>query len=305
MDSSTPQNTNLVSAAEFLRSNFKKNLDAINKHINASVFIKQKNDFQLGEINKGFAFSTDRLLLKDSSLSNLLVRAFNKKTSLNPITLPTLEQNIFKDIDKGCFTSDTLGYFTRQQQVYQNTWLIDSLESSIFKKNNLPDSIFYKYSDYNNLSRWLKKPHGLNSAARIIKLNLDDTENVFDIRFGNSDVTAHQKVTPHSTFLTMKQKRYARKKAILPRTVFYKDENGKKLKKAKFSGKLALQNNAVFDQVYADANKQYRFFRKNKKRFENTSILLSKRMLRTRRTLVLPAHVNLTAITNSYDVIHS
>jgi heme/copper-type cytochrome/quinol oxidase subunit 2 len=28
-------------------------------------------------------------------------------------------------------------------------------------------------------------------------------------------------------------------------------------------------------------------------------------MLRTRRTLVLPAHVNITAITNSYDVIHS
>jgi heme/copper-type cytochrome/quinol oxidase subunit 2 len=28
-------------------------------------------------------------------------------------------------------------------------------------------------------------------------------------------------------------------------------------------------------------------------------------MLRTKRTLVIPAHVNITAITNSYDVIHS
>ncbi len=28
-------------------------------------------------------------------------------------------------------------------------------------------------------------------------------------------------------------------------------------------------------------------------------------MLRTRRTLVLPAHVNITAVTNSYDVVHS
>jgi heme/copper-type cytochrome/quinol oxidase subunit 2 len=28
-------------------------------------------------------------------------------------------------------------------------------------------------------------------------------------------------------------------------------------------------------------------------------------MLRTQRTLVLPAHVNITAITNSYDVVHS
>jgi heme/copper-type cytochrome/quinol oxidase subunit 2 len=28
-------------------------------------------------------------------------------------------------------------------------------------------------------------------------------------------------------------------------------------------------------------------------------------LLRTKRTLVLPAHVNLTLITNSYDVVHS
>jgi hypothetical protein len=103
----------------------------------------------------------------------------------------------------------------------------------------------------------------------------------------------------------MKQKRYARKKVIFPRTVFYKDEMGKKTSKVKFSGKLMLYNNEIFQENYGDATKQYRMFRKNKKRYENTSVLLSRRMLRTRRTLVLPAHVNLTAITNSYDVIHS
>jgi len=103
----------------------------------------------------------------------------------------------------------------------------------------------------------------------------------------------------------MKQKRYARKKTIAPRTIFKKDETGKKTTKVKFSGRMSLFNNEVFQENYADATKQYRMFRKNKKRYENTSVLLSRRMLRTRRTLVLPAHVNLTAITNSYDVIHS
>jgi hypothetical protein len=32
---------------------------------------------------------------------------------------------------------------------------------------------------------------------------------------------------------------------------------------------------------------------------------LAKRLLRTKRTLVLPAHINITLITGSYDVVHS
>jgi len=46
-------------------------------------------------------------------------------------------------------------------------------------------------------------------------------------------------------------------------------------------------------------------FKKNKKRFDLIPIVYSKRMLRTERTLVLPAHINITLITNSYDVVHS
>jgi heme/copper-type cytochrome/quinol oxidase subunit 2 len=143
--------------------------------------------------------------------------------------------------------------------------------------------------------------------VRILRLPVNDSGNgdLFDVRFYKTESTIHQKPTPHTTFLTMKQKRYARKKVILPRTIFYKDESGKKTNKVKFSGRLLLANNEIFKENYADATKQYRMFRKNKKRYENTSVLLSRRMLRTRRTLVLPAHVNLTAITNSYDVIHS
>jgi ribonuclease BN (tRNA processing enzyme) len=34
-------------------------------------------------------------------------------------------------------------------------------------------------------------------------------------------------------------------------------------------------------------------------------VQLSRRLLRTTKTLVLPAQVNMTLITNSYDVVHS
>ena len=43
----------------------------------------------------------------------------------------------------------------------------------------------------------------------------------------------------------------------------------------------------------------------NRHRGELVPINLARRLLRTKRTLVLPAHINITVITNSYDVVHS
>lgn len=43
----------------------------------------------------------------------------------------------------------------------------------------------------------------------------------------------------------------------------------------------------------------------NRHRSEIVPVTLARRLLRTKRTLVLPAHVNLTLVTNSYDVVHS
>jgi len=42
-----------------------------------------------------------------------------------------------------------------------------------------------------------------------------------------------------------------------------------------------------------------------KKKDDYLPLVLSKRLLRVKRTLVLPAHINLTVITSSYDIIHS
>lgn len=63
--------------------------------------------------------------------------------------------------------------------------------------------------------------------------------------------------------------------------------------------------NYVGGDVYDNLTKVYKFFKKTKKRNELFSVVTSRRLLRTKHTLVLPAHVNITAITNSYDVVHS
>jgi hypothetical protein len=49
----------------------------------------------------------------------------------------------------------------------------------------------------------------------------------------------------------------------------------------------------------------YTGVKNNKYKNEMIPVTLARRLLRTKRTLILPAHVNITLITNSYDVVHS
>jgi len=49
----------------------------------------------------------------------------------------------------------------------------------------------------------------------------------------------------------------------------------------------------------------YKAVRFGKLRNDLLSVTLARRLLRVKRTLVLPAHTNITIITNSYDVVHS
>ncbi|RMG75874.1 MAG: hypothetical protein D6707_12930 [Bacteroidetes bacterium] len=152
---------------------------------------------------------------------------------------------------------------------------------------------------------------------RIIKLPLsneinldsfynDEIINLFRFRFNKTNANVEHKLTPQSIFLTLKQKRYKRRTKIADYTAIFKElmDNGTH-KKISYSGKLFLRNNSIFDIDKIEPTQYYRMMKKNKNRCENIPIVYSKRLLRTQRTLVLPAHVNITAITNSYDVIHS
>lgn len=186
-------------------------------------------------------------------------------------------------------------------------------------KNNQTSKVnFFSHSDLNDNSRWLRRSLGNNSPVRIIKLPINlvndvyntaaaetDSVDLFRIRFNNNDTTIKHKSIPYSTFLTIKQKRYKRKKAIPLTIKYYKDEFGNKTKKVKTASKPFLLNNSIFIEDFGDPTKQYRLLKKNKVRTEVVPVTLAKRLLRVKRTLILPAHMNITFITNSYDVIHS
>jgi len=86
---------------------------------------------------------------------------------------------------------------------------------------------------------------------------------------------------------------------------FLKNADDFKAGGLKFSDRPAFVSTNFLDSIQFDPSKLYRSLKKNKVRHEDMPVQLSRRLLRTKKTLVLPAHVNLTVITNSYDVVHS
>ncbi len=175
------------------------------------------------------------------------------------------------------------------------------------------------YSDFAESSRLVKRTQGVGLPVRLIKypFGLDFTDNyhassgedlnsdLFRFRFNDGENKVVHKVVPHTTYLTLKQKRYKRKKVIPAQVKYYQDAQGNKTKKVRYSGKPILFNNAIFEDNTLDPTILYRMIKKNKKRSDLIPVNLAKRILRVKKTLILPAHVNITLITNSYDIVHS
>ena len=125
------------------------------------------------------------------------------------------------------------------------------------KKNNLFFFNLFKgmlYNDKLNLilhpnldenSRWVKKSFGKNTGLRLIKYPVTsgtDSTILFKLRFNDLDSKLNYKVVPNTTYLTLKQKRYKRRKKISLFTKFYK--NNENIKN-KFFGKLFLRDNST------------------------------------------------------------
>jgi len=195
---------------------------------------------------------------------------------------------------------------------------IISVKYSFFNKikNGQKNSSLYNHENFNEVSRWSKRAHGTVNPCRIIKYPLVSNEftlenvsgNVELLRFRFNDDQSKLTTKPfsHNTHLVMKQKRYKPLKLVPARVRAYRELlTGKKGSVVRYSGKMLLANNSYFTETEDDRTLQYKFIKKFKKQSENVPLALWKRLLRTKRTLVLPAHINITVVTNSYDVVHS
>lgn len=121
----------------------------------------------------------------------------------------------------------------------------------------------------------------------------------------NKPVLVEKKTVTPASFFVVKQKRYKLKQTVPVRVHLLKVQIGRSLETIEFPDSPLLSNFIFFENSETIPTSAYKLFQKNKVTSETIDAQLARRLLRTRKTLVLPAQVNLTLITNSYDVVHS
>jgi len=241
---------------------------------------------------KNFSASSLELSIDPSVYENSV------ETSLNNFFNDMLDKKLFFSNKKFKNQTTKLGsFFLNKFSSAKKTFVnfskkkFDMLDTNRFhKKINVskqPIVISKAFLDLEKSSAWTKKNYDV--------INL----------FFNKEKSFIKKVPNEQTFLVLKQKRYKRKKLIPQRIRFFKNAENLKAEKIKFSDRPCFISNSFLKSLDFEPTKLYRLLKKNKIRHEDMPVQLSRRLLRTKKTLVLPAHVNLTLVTNSYDVVHS
>lgn len=231
--------------------------------------------------------------------------------------ITNINQNFLKKIS--IENEQLLKIFSSSQFIYNDVIkqdfnnLISSKFNSFMNLSNKENNKFlFNHDNFSEITRWTKKTQGSINPLRLIKINLNNLDyqntemSLFKFRFNEHHNDFKSKPVTHNNYLVLKQKRYKPLKNVPLRTKMSRDKlSYKNSSNVKYSGKLTLLNNSIFLEDDMNSTIRYKQFKKFKKQTETITGPLWKRMLRTKRTLVLPANTNITVVTNSYDVIHS
>lgn len=167
----------------------------------------------------------------------------------------------------------------------------ESLESSRFSKRRVSD--FTPLLASKSFLLLDRRPGSDLAKANVVGI------------FANRERLLTHRPQSDQAFLVLKQKRYKRKKVIPERSLYFKSEASLKLSELKFADRPHFTAASFIDSGDLSPTRSYRLLKKGRLRDEDSPVSLSRRLLRTKKTLVIPAHVNLTIVTNSYDVVHS
>jgi hypothetical protein len=194
---------------------------------------------------------------------------------------------------------------TKNECLVINMKILESTDkvSSQHNSPNLADFRHFGNSFYCNLQKiFFQKNNYINNLTMLLvsELNrqscaISGITSIFGFFFGLGESVEVAKPYANYIFLTLKQKKYKKRG----------DLNTESRVNLTSASKATLLSNSIIDSYISDLNVAYNLVKKNKKRSESISIALSKRILRTKKTLILPAHMNITVTTNSFDIIHS
>ena len=298
-----------------------KNLVDNASHNQGSVFLN----------NKTRTYSTTSFKLIESILSSEAIetKGINNKNILNATMFTTLysfenfnnpksdEINELSDSIKAL--SDSSDHWLRSNlNVMPNYNYSKRSTSLVFGSNPEETTRTYrkKVGSYDPIN--IRPTYISDDSVSSIK---DKTSNLIYM-VEPSDIVSNviEKPCLYENFLVRKQKRYKFRKSIGPnkftlsRKVIKDINNSLKpdspqveelFKEVKARLVLGRDNQISMASDHSSPTRKYKMFKLNKKKTETNNLNVNRRMLRTRRTLILPAHVNITAVTNSFDVIHS
>ncbi len=251
--------------------------------------------------------------------------------------IPVIFENIYKiHANKHFSSTKPTKTSTINSEINLKTTYNTFLKTNYIKhrvKHRLNVDGFYNYnliddtSDFSsNLVESTKKKPLTIIQGVLNKHNLDTFKNNFEInksiifllKFWKNAGTLEPKVEDSELLWGFKQKKYKRlqkfkflHKATYDPKTFLKIEKGKKNPFILKSNMLIEPLENTMSEITDGNDLETKLFnyqnaiKFNRHRSEIVPVTLARRLLRTKRTLVLPAHINLTIVTNSYDVVHS
>ena len=305
-----------VYKSEFLKNvnlTFYQNL-VTNKNlngVNTTDFINQRfnsNDYQNFVYFQNIELITNNIedvsLLKTTINDNVLNQIFFKKTNL-----------LRGKKNFSIVPDESLNFVTTISSSYISGW-VNFFEHEVFS-NNAPSANLITHSDLDEETRIVKRSSGKNTPLRVLKCpntelflkesltsnKLETTIELLRFRFNEANATVANKPVRPTIYLTFKQKRYNQKNIIGKKSQMFFDKTLKN--NQKYSGNPFLKNAAIIEENFGNPTRQYKLVKKAKSRLDTTRVANWNRLLRSRRVLVLPAHINITVITNSFDIVHS
>jgi hypothetical protein len=308
-----------ISPQEQLRLNFSESTSASELNLKLNNFYLNSDNLDL--INLNSAFTSKKRILK-GDLINYFSLLRQKKSLWDQKNLGEFKNILSYDFensknDLSFYLQNLLNFNFKKSKITNRSLLNNTL------LNNVSEGLNYNvnanmYSDFVESSRLVKRTQGVVLPVRLIKYpfgaeniinesfeSKNEFSDLFRFRFNDGESTLKHKVIPHTTYLTLKQKRKTKVKTVPSQIRYFKDSEGNLTKKVRYSGKPILFNSAIFEDNLGDTTIYYDLIKKNKKRSDSIPVTLARRILRTKKTLVLPAHVNITLITNSFDIVHS
>lgn len=248
------------------------------KYFFYNIIKNNKNLLYLNFYNKLNIYSYGN----NSSNNNYVLSNFNEEKTIN--------KSYFKFADPYLqfirLNSDNNFYFfTNLNKINFSYFDSDNLDNVEVASSNL------RFKTFKSPIKLLKGTLNINNL-NLLTLQKNLNKNLlFSIKINCSGVS--EKITHPEQFWGFRQKKYKKIRAF------------SFLENYKYSNKnYNYINNFLNFKDFSKYN-LYSNVKNNKYKSELIPVTLARRLLRTKRTLTLPVHINLTLITSSYDVVHS